>query len=114
MAGDCFETAAGLVAQDPSLTLVHGIVWHADTGRHWHAWVERTVTFEMPEVGQRSYEVMIDRSNGNDVSVPTGLGYKLGRIDRDETWRYTSSEMIRAMAEHGNYGPWVDDFADLP
>jgi len=104
--GDCFETAAHQVLHDPTLVLVHGLVWHDNSGEHWHAWVERTDEIDFPGHGRITTTSCIDKANGNDWEGPAALYYSLGRIKT--THRYSLIEASALMVRSGHYGPWVD------
>lgn len=109
--GDCFIVAGRAVLADPTLTLVHGIplgtAGETEGKRYWHAWVERSEVFDHPHLpGPARIDQVIDRSNGNDVTMPTTLYYRLGSIER--TWRYTAEEADILITATGHWGPWED------
>lgn len=112
MSGDCFLVAARWVADDASCVLVHGLP-RAQAGEHaghryWHAWVERTRTFQHPNWSHPvTTVVVIDRSNGLDIEMPQGAYYNLGDLDEGMVWRYQAGEARRHLLGKGNYGPWV-------
>lgn len=114
--GNCFEVAAGMILRDfhdhPNARLVHGLPratgGSAEGMRIWHAWVEYDHAVESNVKGQGPFmvPVVVDLSNGNDVTVPAELYYRLGGIER--TWTYTPLEASRQMLVHEHYGPWVE------
>jgi hypothetical protein len=110
--GDCFIVAAKLVAlagEYPDAFICHGMVTHAETGRHAHAWIERHRTFTHPDWEAPIPTVdVIDRSNGNNAALPAALYYKLGAIDPDTVRRYDRTTAIERMLATGHYGPWTE------
>jgi hypothetical protein len=98
--GDCFVVAANLMLDDARLTLVHG--QPTGTGGeaaglvYWHAWCELD-------------GMVIDRSNGNDVTLPAVLYYAVGNIDPDACRYYSAYEALAEMHDYGHYGPWDDE-----
>jgi hypothetical protein len=113
--GNCYPTAGRMVIDDPALTLCHGVVTDVDgvVGPHGHAWVERTDRFSVPRGDYPDSRhwvestVVVDRANGNDVTMPQVLYYKLGRIDPATVVRYAPETARRMMLEHGHWGPWT-------
>ena len=105
--GDCFIAALEeLMDSNPfekahmnDMSMVHAVV----TGqgpiegiRHVHAWVE---------VG----DVVIDKSNGNNIVMRKEVYYKAGQINPDnpaEYKKYNRDEMIEKVEKRGTYGPW--------
>ena len=97
--GDCYQAAANIVVdldEDTDLILVHGIV----TGQgpiegveYGHAWVE-------------DGGMVIDKSNGRDITMPKAMYYGLGNIHKRNTIRYTREEAVKKMLDSGHYGPW--------
>lgn len=108
--GDCFRVAAQLILEgDDSLVLCHGepLGQAAIAGiRHAHAWVERTVTIDFPNVGPYTVVSAIDHSNGKHLEMPTMLYYKIGRLEDTDIRRYTRREAAQMMDATGTYGPW--------
>lgn len=110
--GDCFVVAANLVLSLPGdPILVHGRVLGSTGGplagvRYWHAWIEIRYSVRHPEFNdvEVSSDVVVDRSNGNDLTVPQALYYKLG--DVTETRHYSRAEALARCESTGNYGPW--------
>ena len=82
------------------LTLVHWTVtgqWNLEWVRSWHAWVE-------DENGN-----VIDASNGkweNPFIVNKYIYYLLGKINEEETVRYTEQEAIKMAVDTGTYWPY--------
>lgn len=75
--------------------------------RHGHAWVERVEVLRFPDRDiEHAIVVCIDKSNGNDATLPAELYYKVGDIAVDEVERYTVDEAWTLALEHGHYGPW--------
>ena len=101
--GDCFLVSGNLILENKfrkefeSPLLVHGFV----TGqvepvkgvRYLHAWVEVD-------------DIVIDRSNGNDIMMPIALYYAIGEIRPDELKVYTEVEACKKMLETGCFGDW--------
>lgn len=108
--GDCFVVAATLVTHDADLELCHGSVWHPETGVHAHAWVEQTLTMKFPTAPDEFVDVQtivcIDKSNGNDITMPRAVYYKFGRIEETAVKRYSTAEAIWHMCNSEHYGPW--------
>lgn len=104
--GDCFEVAGKLITGldgtdfDPKAwLLVHGTVWHAATGRHWHGWLESV-----------DGRWALDRSNGNDVTMPKAVYRLIGKAENAK--EYTPNEAALAMLDHLHFGPWHKDADD--
>lgn len=106
--GDCFNAAIKTMI-DMSMEgrkgdmLVHGLVWGrggASGHRFPHAWVE-------------SHDGMcIDRSNGNNVTMPCVIYHALGGVRTDQPGayrRYTMKEMLKMIDKHGHAGSWELD-----
>lgn len=102
--GDCFKVAADYILDnchiDSGLKLVHGLV----TGQgkiekliYCHAWVE-TPYFDM----------VIDKSNGNRITVPRQFYYDLGKIKIVR--KYTADQARRLLLDSEKYGPWDNVF----
>lgn len=103
--GNCFETAIRVAKQantwgEDDVRIVHGTP--LGTGgsvlgkRYDHAWVEVTID---------GVEIVIDKSNGNDVMELAILYYAAGQIE--ETRKYMLAQAIVQMAIHRHYGPWI-------
>lgn len=115
-AGNCFEVAARLITGEfrdhPNAWLVHGLPratgGAAEGMRIWHAWVEYDLPVESSMEGRPMFHVpvVVDRSNGNDETIPMQLYYRLGGIER--TWRYSREAAMVEMLTHEHYGPWVE------
>lgn len=77
--------------------------------RFAHAWIEF----------KRS--IVIDKSNGNNITLPTSIYYNKGKIvdKRGEFARYSFEEATKKMIKTGHYGPWdlnpvlSEDFRDI-
>lgn len=116
VSGDCFQVAAELQAADPELILCHGYVIGQEGGTatvgqpHAHAWVERTIVLHHPS-REEGYPMVtcIDKSNGNDIELPQGMFYNVGRIEWDQVRRYTRTEAATHMARTQQWGPWEED-----
>lgn len=104
--GDCYEVALNHIVYESTdedgLVLVHGVV----TGQgplegmvYGHAWIE-------------DGDWVIDRSNGNDVTIPRAIYYAIGNIT--DTRRYDRQEAIGRCLEVGHYGAWDIDGTPRP
>lgn len=104
--GDCYEAAAHLAvfhSFDKDLllpanfepVLVHGrpVLQRPPFERFGHAWVE-------------SGEVVFDFSNGRKLVMPRNVYYALGRIDPEDSFRYSPDEARKLLVRFGHYGPW--------
>lgn len=138
--GDCFLVAAHIgtrywpdeVVDDTfrsDVRIVHGLpVGQGPLNqgkRFWHAWVEVTHRTTIPsEVvtanpafahfgGEIVTELVIDRSNGQDLVLPKAVYYNVGDLDEDHVWRYDMDEAIERMVATENYGPWVDGWEEM-
>ena len=116
MSGDCFMVAGRLQASDHDLVLVHGTVLAQVEGgtakvgqRHWHAWVERTSTHSHPDFPGMSFVIVdcIDKANGNDVTLPLAMYYKVGRVE--DVRKYTRDEAAVLMLQYRHWGPWDNE-----
>jgi len=100
--GDCYTTAGRYVldrAGDSNLRLVQGEV--AGQGplagkRFGHSWVEDLSDKRMP--------IVIDRSNGRDITVPRVVYYGLGDVKKIH--RYTPKQVAAKVSKHGYWGQW--------
>lgn len=99
--GDCAEVATKIVvdSRDKAYVLCHGY----PTGqgpiagvKHFHAWVE-------------DGDIVIDRSNGKDITFPRDLYYAIGHINPDEVVRWTRDAAIDLILGTMHYGPWNED-----
>lgn len=72
---------------------IHGL-------RHWHAWVEVT-----PPLGD---VLVLDFSNGKQVTMARTLYYSIGGIGEDHVWRFTINDAERLLRKLRHVGPWVD------
>lgn len=100
--GDCYESAGRQMLdakeeEKKHLMLCHGIV----TGRGdiagmkiGHAWVEL------------SEDLVIDKSNGNDIIMRREKYYLLGDITK--VVKYTHQEALENMLKFRHFGPWDD------
>lgn len=109
--GDCFQANAShfLQSSRKDWRLCHGIVLNSKDGMPMmHCWIESE---EVKHLGKNKIEIfwVIDMSNTNDIRVPKGMYYHLGRIDPDEVVRYDLERFGELIAEFGTYGPWEID-----
>lgn len=103
--GDCFdkavEVAERLEAYYPDIRIVHGEP--IGTGgealgiRFAHAWVELDLN---------GFALVIDESNGNDVTISKDSYYAFGNIVEADVVKYTLTEARVQMLRHKHYGPW--------
>lgn len=101
--GNCYEAALVLLMFDEvpdDAVLCHGKV----TGggpvagmRFGHAWVEL------------ADGTVIDRSNGNDVTMDKERYYAIGQIREDEVRRYEKQEAFMEALRTEVYGPWEEE-----
>ena len=103
--GDCAEVAARIVLDDnpdDAFVLAHGypIGRGPDNGgeRYFHAWVETI-----------DGTLVIDRSNGLDVTTARALYYAVGQIDETDVIRYDAIDVRHNIVTTGHWGPWDDD-----
>jgi len=108
--GDCFEVAGRLVLAVDGVVLVHGRVVGASgplTGvEHWHAWVEYDEVVPFPDGRRGALRLVVDRSNGHDVTLPAEYYYEVGQVRR--THRYERGQALAQMVRHEHWGPWDD------
>lgn len=109
--GDCFP-AAYHSAMDEGGVVVHGVVRGQGevAGMYFdHAWaeVEGDLIPGVPAEA-RVHVTVIDRSNGNDVSMPAVAYYALGGITEDRVRRYELKKYHELILEAGHYGPFED------
>lgn len=104
--GDCYVVAGNLVTGfgevPEGAVLCHGTAVgqeQIEGIEFGHAWVE----YLCPATGM---PVVIDKANGNDLTLPAVVYYKVGEI-RDVT-RYKPQEARAMMLKHKHYGPWED------
>lgn len=101
--GDCAEVAATYVLDNPDgYVLAHGYPvgrGPANGGeRYFHAWVETI-----------DGTLVIDRSNGLDVTMSRAAYYAIGRIVEDDVVRYRQNEVLDHILDDGHWGPWHDE-----
>lgn len=112
--GDCFQAAFGLQRDDDTLILCHGLAIGTGTEnggrRFWHAWAERTQTFDVPGY-PHPVEVVtcLDYANGRSIQLPAQMYYRIGQIEPGLTYRYTRHEAAVEAVRTLHYGPWVAD-----
>jgi hypothetical protein len=116
--GDCFQAALRTVMDMPKeeqdgCYVVHGYpMGQGDIEgiRFVHAWVEAKEKVAETDDGESiSIDVVIDNSNGKEVSMPRAMYYRLGKIDPDEVVRYEVQEAFLKAVTTGHYGPWDID-----
>jgi hypothetical protein len=103
--GDCFDKAVEVAERFekdyPDVLIVHGEP--IGTGgealgvRFPHAWVELDLN---------GFALVIDESNGNDVTISRDFYYAFGNIVEADVVRYTLTEARIQMLKHKHYGPW--------
>lgn len=98
--GNCYEVAGNAALEafirGRDVTVCHGEVsgqGPLEGVRFGHAWIEQGGT-------------VIDRSNGNNISMPVFAYYALGKIDPGQVDKYTAKEAVEMMQATGHYGPW--------
>jgi hypothetical protein len=93
--GHCYHNAYLWLLYRPELSddhfLVHGLVYHEQTGRHGHAWIETTIA---------GVEFVYDKGD----YMPKVLYYQLG--DVSYTVRYSLKQSSILAVETGHSGPW--------
>jgi hypothetical protein len=106
--GDCFSAAIRAMLDRSSDgrrgdMLVHGLVWGrggANGHRFPHAWIES------------SDGMCIDRSNGNNITMPCVMYHALGGVRTDQPGayrRYTMKEMLKMIDRYSHAGSWELD-----
>lgn len=103
--GDCAEVAGllviGLDAEYPDYLVCHGrpVGRGPENGgdRYFHAWIESP-----------DGTVVIDRSNGLDVTMEAEIYYMLGRIVPENVRRYTADEVRDYIGTTRQWGPWEE------
>lgn len=102
--GDCFMVAARYVIDRYVIDHGTAILCHGKPlgqgplnlgERYWHAWVETA-----------DGQLVIEKSNGNDMTLPAFLYYAIGKIDTADVKRYTAVEAATLMLREGHFGPW--------
>lgn len=100
--GDCFERSFNLVVfgshkgseiqSNHQLFLVHGIVFHEQTGYHVHGWVEDCL-------------FCYDFSGKKLCQIPREFYYEVGKIKTGvgELMKYTAEEAAKLAVEAGVY-----------
>jgi len=94
--GNCYVKALHYMQEDPSATLVHGLVdgqGPLEGITYNHAWCEKS---------GKIIDMTLQKSA--QKSIPIDLYYKIGNIKT--TYKYTYDEMLEKMDEYGTYGPW--------
>jgi hypothetical protein len=104
--GDCYEAAFKFIMDECMLTpenekryiLVHAEVMGQGT-------LQGTTFGHAFVVKDRA--VVVDRSNGRNIEMPTFLYYAIGQIsDIGNEHQYTWEEARKKAVEIGTYGPW--------
>lgn len=100
--GDCYEAAGKFMldnSDSKSLVLVHAEVLGQGP-------LEGT-TFGHGFVVDTGMDLVIDRSNGRNITMPRFIYYAIGQIDRiDNYHEYDLVEMKAQILKHGHWGPW--------
>jgi hypothetical protein len=112
--GDCYEAALNLLTsfagkRVKASFVVHGMVFHPETGWHSHAWVEVETTMEFPVPNGAPKLLLVtvyDKSNGHNTCMPRDLYYRFGCVR--EPRRYTMKRAIELALKTDQYGPWED------
>ena len=103
--GDCYEAAGKFMMMEcqlggsdcDSLVLVHGeVMGQGQLGgiTFGHAWVEKD-------------GMVIDKSNGRNLQLPTHLYYALGQIERiGNVHHYPWEEARKKILDYEHWGPW--------
>jgi hypothetical protein len=93
--GHCYHNAYIWLLDRPELLedhyVVHGLVYHEQTGRHGHAWIETTI---------EGIEFVYD----NGDFIPKVLYYQWG--DVSYTVKYTLKQASILAVLTGHSGPW--------
>lgn len=100
--GDCYEVHAKAILDigddRPSpligaqTMLCHGSVWHPESKRHGHCWLEL------------DEDVVLDVSNGHSVLMRREKYYKVGKVQKVK--RYTPEQTRDNLLKYGTYGDW--------
>ncbi len=102
--GDCFQAGGRIVMKSDeadNMSLVHAFVYgqgDLEGRRFLHCWVEKGNT-------------VIDKSNGNNITMPKIAYYALGDVREKEKGalvRYTKLETLLHMGKSHHWGPWDD------
>lgn len=118
--GNCFmmaldvHTEKYLDDEDKGWFIVHGLVQHPETGKyHWHAWNEYEAEYPVPyqapgeeEIKVRVVKItnVVDKSNGGDLEVPSGMYYNIGKVTCVK--RYDTKAAQAMMRKTGHARPW--------
>ena len=88
---------------EEAIKLVHGrpTLARPPFGKYAHAWCE---------VG----ELVVDRANGRNNTMPKAMYYERGSIDPAECFYYTYSEAREKLDEYKHWGPWEGPHGSPP
>lgn len=104
--GNCFDmNGRTFLDHHKDSVLVHGVVINAlDKKPMGHCWIERSGELEFPGGHKHTSVTVIDKSNGNDVSMPQAVYYYFGQVG--QTVKYTIEEFRKKIVDTGHWGPW--------
>jgi len=99
MKGDCF-----VVALEQAMCHNYKVVHALATGRGPIEGKVYSHAFNLIENGEFGIDWVVDRSNGNDVTMPAAAYFAIGKIKRSQT--YTKQQAMRLAYKTQHYGPW--------
>jgi|TARA_Y100000034_G_C6904889_1_gene419567 hypothetical protein len=104
--GDCYEASAKFLMSklmlDPSSTKY--LLIHAEVAGQGEL---DGITYGHGFVLDTENDMVIDVSNGRNLSLPRAVYYAIGRIDYiDNIHEYTYEEMSKKTLEYRHWGPW--------
>jgi hypothetical protein len=108
--GDCFvaayRNAIELHEIGVDVAICHGVVTgqgpETKGKRFWHAWIEVA-----------DGQVVIEKSNGLDLTLSAAQYYGAGNIREDQVWRYPLDEALEEALRQTTYGPWVEGWETM-
>lgn len=97
--GDCYKIHAEALLDINTTTLdlaeallCHGSVWHSESERHGHCWLEL------------NKDIVLDISNGHKVIMRREVYYALGKVE--DVTQYDAKQLRELVLKHGTYGPF--------
>ena len=109
--GDCFDKHGRMFLFEnlgEDWQIVHAIVINArDNAPMNHCWLEKTELVEFPGGNKHPMTNCVDKSNGNDAEMPSGLYYYAGKVQ--EVVKYDLEQYRELVNEHATWGPWEID-----
>ena len=107
--GNCYDANGRhfLMNAERNWKLVHGVVINSADGKPMgHCWIEVENEFKYTG-GSFKIVTCIDKSNDNDIELPSQVYYMLGKVQNMR--KYDIFQFNKKIDEFGTWGPWEND-----